>query len=101
VATLPPEERDEQLETVPGLKAIWDDEWGDRGTRLVLIGTEMDHDALRGRLSDCLLTDDEMDADWSTFEDRFPTFEEPDDAGADEDRTAADPEGQEEIGLAD
>ena len=101
VATLPPEERDEQLETVPGLKAIWDDEWGDRGTQLVLIGTEMDHDALRGRLSDCLLTDDEMDADWSTFADRFPTFEEPDDAGADEDRTAADPEGQEEIGLAD
>ena len=101
VATLPPEERDEQLETVPGLKAIWDDEWGDRGTQLVLMGTEMDHDALRSRLSDCLLSDDEMDSDWSTFEDRFPTFEEPDDAEADEERTAADPEGQEEIGLAD
>ena len=101
VATLPPEERNERLETVPGLKAIWDDEWGDRGTQLVLMGTEMDHDALRGRLSDCLLTDDEMDSDWSTFADRFPTFEEPDDADADEERTAADPEGQEEIGLAD
>ena len=103
VATLPPEERDEQLETVPGLKAIWDDEWGDRGTRLVLIGTEMDHDALRERLGDCLLDDDEMDADWSTFDDRFPTFEEPEELEedqADHDHPA-DPEGQEEIGLAD
>jgi len=69
----------------------------------VLIGTEMDHDALRERLTDCLLTDDEMDADWSTFEDRFPTFELPEEAEeaeADHDHPA-DSEGQEEIGLAD
>ena len=99
VATLPPEEREKQLENVPGLKEIWDDEWGDRGTQLVLIGTEMDHDALRSRLDDCLLTDEEMAVDWSTFEDRFPTFEPPEDT--EEERTAADPEGQEEIGLAD
>src|SRR6056297_3098950 len=99
VATLPPEERDKQLEAVPGLEEIWDDEWGDRGTQLVLIGTEMDHDALRSRLSDCLLIDDEMDADWSAFKDRFPMFELPEEA--DEKQTAADPEGQEEIGLAD
>ena len=59
----------------------------------------MDHDALRSRLSDCLLTDEEMDADWSAFEDRFPMFEPPEEA--DEEQTAADPEGQEEIGLAD
>src|SRR6056297_250259 len=99
VATLPPEEREQQLEAVPELEEIWDDEWGDRGTQLVLIGTELDHDALRSRLSDCLLIDDEMDADWSAFKDRFPMFEPPEEA--DEEQTAADPEGQEEIGLAD
>jgi len=98
VATLPPEEREKQLEAVPGLEEIWDDEWGDRGTQLVLIGTEMDHDALGGRLEDCLLTDAEMDSDWSTFEDRFPSFEPPED---EDEQAAADPEDQEEIGLAD
>ena len=102
VATLPPEEREQQLEAVPGLEEIWDDEWGDRGTQLVLIGTEMDHDALRGRLDDCLLTDDEMDADWSAFEDRFPRFDPPKEAEASDDQNpAADPDEQEEIGLAD
>ncbi len=100
IATLPPEEREKQLENVPGLKEIWDDEWGDRGTQLVCIGTEMNHDALREQLSDCLLSDAEMDADWSTFEDRFPAFELPDDT-EDDAQTAADPETQEEIGLAD
>jgi len=99
IATLPPEEREEQLESVPGLEETWDDEWGDRGTQLVLIGTEMDHDGLRSRLSECLLTDEEMDADWSEFEDRFPVFEPPEDDA--EEAAAADPEDQEEIGLAD
>ena len=102
VATLPPAERDEKLEAVPELAEIWDDEWGDRGTRLVVIGTEMDHDALRGRLGDCLLTDDEMDADWAAFEDRFPRFDPPEEAETGDDQTpAADPDEQEEIGLAD
>jgi len=59
----------------------------------------MDHDAIRSRLSDCLLSDAEMDSDWSTFEDRFPTFEPPEET--DEEQAAADPEGHEEIGLAD
>jgi len=99
IATLPPEEREEQLEAVPELEEIWDDEWGDRGTQLVLIGTEMDHDSIRGRLSNCLLTDEEMDADWSSFEDRFPAFEPPEDEA--EGSAAGDPEEQEEIGLAD
>jgi hypothetical protein len=59
----------------------------------------MDHDRLRGRLGECLLTDAEMDADWSAFGDRFPEFVEPE---ADDDQTpTADPDEQEEIGLAD
>jgi len=80
VAALPQAEREEQLEAYPGLKDVWDDEWGDRGTRLVFIGTEMDHERLRSRLDDCLLSDAEMTADWSAFEDRFPVFEPPEEA---------------------
>jgi len=101
VATLPPEERAEKLEAVPELEEIWDDEWGDRGTQLVVIGTEMDHDRLRQRLDQCLLTDAEMDADWSAFEDQFPEFVEPEAETDDEQTPAADPDDQEEIGLAD
>ncbi|MFC4541890.1 GTP-binding protein [Halosolutus amylolyticus] len=100
IATLPPEEREDQFEAYPELEETWDDEWGDRGTKLVVIGTEMDHESIRERLELCLLTDEEMDADWDAFDDRFPTFEPPEET--DEDVTE-DPEhdGQEEIGIAD
>ena len=102
VAALPPEEREQQLEAVSGLEEIWDEKWGDRGTQLVLIGTEMDHDALRSRLDECLLTEIEMDAEWSAFEDRFPRLDPPEEAEAsDSQNPAADPDEQEEIGLAD
>ena len=97
IATLPPEEREEQFEAYPELEEVWDDEWGDRGTQLVVIGTEMDHDSIRDRLERCLLTDEEMEADWDAFDDRFPTFEEPE---AIEDEPG-EHDGQEEIGIAD
>ncbi|SIS19848.1 GTP-binding protein [Natronorubrum thiooxidans] len=94
IATHPPEEREEQFEAHPELEESWDDEWGDRGTRLVVIGTEMDHESVRNHLELCLLTDEEMDADWAAFDDRFPTFEEPEAVEEGEhDR-------QEEIGIA-
>lgn len=51
----------------------WDEEWGDRETRLALIGRNLDRDALQDRLDDCLLTDAEMDGDWGAFENRAPT----------------------------
>ncbi|CAI49279.1 CobW domain protein [Natronomonas pharaonis DSM 2160] len=104
IATLPPEERAEQFEAHPELESMWDDEWGDRGTQLVVIGTEMDATSLEDRLADCLLTDEDMEADWSAFEDRFPTFErpeaEPEKADADEAEQAG-TDDSEEIGLAD
>ncbi|MFP9061516.1 GTP-binding protein [Natrialbaceae archaeon A-chndr2] len=100
IATLPPEEREAQFEAYPELEEKWDEQWGDRGSQLVLIGTEMDHESIREHLELCLLTDQEMNADWDTFEDRFPTFEIPDEGEATE-ADAPEQDGQEEIGLAD
>ncbi|MCU4754353.1 GTP-binding protein [Halobacteria archaeon AArc-curdl1] len=100
IATLPPEEREAQFEAYPELEEKWDEQWGDRGSQLVLIGTEMDHESIREHLELCLLTDQEMNADWDTFEDRFPTFEIPDEDEATE-ADAPEQDGQEEIGLAD
>jgi G3E family GTPase len=98
IAALPTEEREAYFEANPQLEEVWDEKWGDRGTRLVLIGTDMDHDALRTDLDAATLTDEEMDADWNAFEDRFPTF---DLEAADEQTEATDAEDAEEVGLAD
>ncbi len=98
LAALPPEEREEQLAEHPEIDEMWHEEWGDRSNQLVLIGTDLDHEELRSQLDDCLLSDEELDADWEQFDDRFPTFEQPD---PDEEPDPADADSQEEIGLAD
>ena len=100
IASLPPEEREEVFEEYPGLEQEWEEPYGDRHTRLVLIGTEMDHDEIRDQLEECVLDDEEMDADWSAFKDRFPEFEIPEQ----EDETDSDSETEDEsaeIGIAD
>ncbi|OIB57764.1 CobW family GTP-binding protein [Natrialba sp. SSL1] len=51
----------------------WDEEWGDRETRLALIGRNVDLDALEERLDECLLTDAELDDDWLEYENDTPT----------------------------
>lgn len=51
----------------------WSDEWGDREIRLVFIGSEMNEQAIKNRLDSCLLTAVEMDADWESFENPFPS----------------------------
>ncbi|WP_049926350.1 GTP-binding protein [Halopiger goleimassiliensis] len=71
LATLPEAEREQYFAARPGLKEDWDEEWGDRMTRLVFIAREFDEDALIDRLDDCLLTDAEMADDWDAFPDPF------------------------------
>lgn len=95
VAALPPAEREEQLQAYPELRETWDEEWGDRGTQLVVIGTELDHESIQDRFVSCLLTDEEMHSSWECFEDPFPTFDS--EAGEQE----SDNDGQEEITIAD
>jgi G3E family GTPase len=73
VAALPEERRETQRRMRPDLP--WDEEHGDRRTELVFIGRGMDETALRERLADCVLTDAEMGADPSTFENPFPETE--------------------------
>ena len=54
----------------------WDDEWGDRRTELVFIGTEVDEAELIERLDDCLLAADEFadyDPGGGWNDDPFPT----------------------------
>ncbi|WP_101296750.1 GTP-binding protein [Halegenticoccus soli] len=83
LATLPPEEQKRYFAARPGIEEDWDDEWGDRGVQLVFIGRDVDEKGLASALDDCLLTDEEMDADWGAFPDPFS------------------PEGQREMALAD
>jgi len=50
----------------------WDDEWGDRETKLVFIGAGMDESAIVDGLDDCLVDTDAMDGEWSAFDNPFP-----------------------------
>lgn len=71
IATLPEAQRRQYFAARPGLEDDWDEQWGDRMTRLVFIGREFEADGLIERLDDCLLTEDEMDEDWDAYPDPF------------------------------
>ncbi|ELY46892.1 GTP-binding protein [Natronorubrum tibetense] len=71
LATLPLAQREQYFAARPGLKDDWDDQWGDRMTRLVFIGRDFEDEELIARLDDCVLTDAEMDDDWDAYADPF------------------------------
>ncbi len=70
IASLPEPQRDLYRDNRP--TDHWDPEWGDRESRLVFIGTDVAETGLIEALDDCLLTDAEMDDDWSSYENEFP-----------------------------
>lgn len=72
VASLPPAERADILRENAEMLEQWDASWGDRINKFVLIGRSMDRGALTAELDACLLTDDEMKADWRKWKDDFP-----------------------------
>ncbi|WP_100404361.1 GTP-binding protein [Bacillus solitudinis] len=74
VAAYSEAEKQQTLLEEPELLEKWDPEFGDRMTELVLIGIDMDHELITGSLNKCLLTDSEMELDWTTFTDPLPEY---------------------------
>jgi G3E family GTPase len=74
VAAYPEEERKQILLDDPELLEKWEEPFGDRLTEIVFIGIQMNHDKLAQSLDQCLLTDKEMDEDWTKFHDPLPPF---------------------------
>ncbi len=72
VASLPKLEQEAVIKENPHLMQEWDPEFGDRMTKLVLIGVDMDRGELTRELDSCLLTPEEFDQDWSALPDPFP-----------------------------
>ncbi|MED1606910.1 GTP-binding protein [Cytobacillus kochii] len=71
VASLPEKEKDETLKENPSLLDDWDVEFGDRHTKLVFIGMDIDLDLITKELDDCLLSPSEYDAKWDELPDPF------------------------------
>jgi G3E family GTPase len=75
IATLPKAQQEKYLAARPSLRDDWDDQWGDRGSELVFIGREFDQERLVERLSECVLSDEEMGEDWDDYLDPFTADE--------------------------
>ncbi|MBU8905343.1 GTP-binding protein [Desertibacillus haloalkaliphilus] len=74
VAVHPEEEKARILQEDPELLKRWDKTYGDRMTEIAMIGLEMNRQEVEESLDRCLLTDEEMNMDWSTFIDELPAF---------------------------
>ncbi|MFB9762591.1 GTP-binding protein [Ectobacillus funiculus] len=74
IAAYPEQEIQRILQEEPGLLQKWDSVYGDRMTEVVMIGIDMARAEIEESLDKCLLTDQEMIEDWSTFRDPLPPF---------------------------
>ncbi|RFU70590.1 GTP-binding protein [Peribacillus saganii] len=74
IAAYSEEEREQILKEEPELLEKWDKEFGDRMIELVFIGVDMNREEIETSLDKCLLTDEEMNTDWSKFNDPLPAF---------------------------
>jgi len=75
IAAYPKEEQQEIFQEDPELLDRWDEVYGDRLTELVMIGIGMNQEEIEKTLDDCLLTEEELTIEWSTFKDPLPPFE--------------------------
>ncbi|WP_404429054.1 GTP-binding protein [Sutcliffiella horikoshii] len=74
IASYSEEEKKLTLEEEPELLERWDDTYGDRMTELVFIGIELEQKQIERSLDTCLLTEKEMNEDWSKLADPVPAF---------------------------
>lgn len=74
VASLSKDEQQMILQEDSSLTSRWDDIHGDRLTEMVWIGLEMDRYEIETGLDSCLLTDEEMESDWTKLSDPLPPF---------------------------
>lgn len=72
VAALPEADKEEILRNEPDVLEKWDAQWGDRQTELVMIGIDMERASIEDELDQCLLSDEEMLADWGHFDNSLP-----------------------------
>jgi G3E family GTPase len=76
IAAYPKDEQQQILQDEPELLKSWDDLYGDRMTELVMIGIQMNQQEIENELDQCLLTEIELQQDWSLYEDPLPVFTE-------------------------
>ncbi|MGE7767776.1 GTP-binding protein [Peribacillus sp. NPDC096540] len=76
IAAYPKDEQQQILQDEPELLERWDDLYGDRMTELVMIGIQMNQQEIENELDQCLLTEIELQQDWSQYEDPLPAFTE-------------------------
>ncbi|UEX90492.1 GTP-binding protein [Staphylococcus ratti] len=65
VAAMPKAERAAILQEREDVRNDWDPEYGDRHTQFVVIGVDLDKEAIEKDLDECLLKHHEIDADWT------------------------------------
>ena len=71
---MPREEQPDSLEFREYMREIWHAEFGDRHHDFSIVGIGFDEEELRGRLDQCLLTQEELSDpnSWATMPDPFP-----------------------------
>jgi G3E family GTPase len=73
VAAYPADEQQQIIAEDPDILKRWDSVYGDRMTKLVFIGIDINQAEIERSLDLCLLTE-EMKLDWYSFEDPLPAF---------------------------
>lgn len=71
VAALSEQQQRQILSENPEMQDEWDVQFGDRMTKLVIIGYDLDKERITKELDQCLLTTDEFNAPWENIEDPF------------------------------
>jgi G3E family GTPase len=73
LASLSEEKIQAYFERYPEVEDEWHPDWGDRNTKLVFIGREIDAASIEEELDACVMTDEELERDWNVYDNPFDT----------------------------